>query len=776
MPEALPLVPMPRELVRGDGHFAPNGRAWRAHPHSLGRPAIAHKMAQLAAELQGDGSLPAFSVRVGEPRTLAAAPHHRAGYGLVIDAGGIDLRGADADGLFWGLVTCERLLDGGKTLPQLAIRDWPECAIRYHHDDVSRKQVSRLPDFKRIVRLLSSFKISHYSLYLEDMLHLKSFPDIGEGRGKLMPDEVAAIVREGELHNVEVFPTFQLIGHQENLLAKEKYAHLGRKVFQPMSSLDPAKPEVRQFLEKAIDDVCALFPSKLFHMGFDETQGVDADLFLAHANWCAEQLVKRGKTPVMWVDMIYNHFGYDKVRDLHPAIQPCNWEYGCRALPIKHQAQLEAQGRPVWALAGYSTWCCFLPDSEASKDHLATWPKHFAGKEGAALGSSQWGDDGYENSRDLPWHLFAFFAESAWSGPEAERASFDARFQRSFYGAELPEVARVLAEVPRKLADGPGHYWRVHRRPITAMMRAAAADPAAEAKAASDERVLDEALAAVEKSRPLARREADHLDHLVVALERTRSVARRRRLAHKLIASPPTKRELNAAASELERVRDRYREVWLRHNKPENIEVSLGVFDRVIGSLRELAAPEEPSDAGRWLPLDLGARFDTRALDLAGMPINEATIGGVTFRFAGVDRTHVAMKAANQPLRLEFAPTRARDLHLVASAPKPGDERPAPALRVELQRGGKTVFAEDLQLITHLCDWWAPLGEHMWAGGGYAYVDRARVGYLFSPTYPYGLCDVHGFALRDGIEADALVLTPLIATDLALFAATIERG
>ena len=773
---SLSLVPQPSVVERRDGNFSLNRHVWRAHPLALAQVSIAHKLAQLATELEGDGDSPEFTVRVGEPGAAAPTVARRAGYGVHIDQHGFELRAADADGLFWGLVTCERLLDGGRSLPALVIHDWPEIAIRYHHDDISRKQVSRLADFQRIIRLLSSFKISHYTLYLEDMLHLESFPDIGEGRGKLMPDEVAAIVREGQLHHVEIFPTFQLLGHQENLLATAKYAPFGRKSFQPMSCFDPTKPETRRFLEQVLDNICALFPSKLFHMGFDETEGIDAGMFLAHANWCAEQLVKRGKTPVMWVDFLCEHIGYEKVRDLHPAIVPCNWQYEARQLPVPFQVELEAQGRPVWGLAGYGSWRTFLPDSEAVKDHLETWPRHFAGHEGAALGASQWGDDGSENSRDLPWNLFAYAAEAAWSGPDAERASFDARFQHCFYGALLPEVAHLFAVLPRQLAEAPGSSWRQHHKSIQGLMRMAAVDPSAAQKAAVDEALLDEALAAVERSRPLARRESDHLDHLVVSLERLRSVARRRRFAQRLLADPAVSREGPAAAVELERVRNLYRDVWLRHNEPENIDVSLAVFDRLAASLRALATTQPAHDPARWLTLDLGRRFDAWMPDVASSPIGETMVAGIPYRFAGLDRTHAWLKRAGEPLILAFVPTRVIDLRLVATAPRPRDERPVSALRVELTRNGSVVFAEDLQLITHLCDWWAPLGEHFGAGGGYAHVDRARVSYLLSPGHLYGLCDVHGFTLPPGIEADALVLTPLVSVDLALFAATIERG
>ena len=87
----------------------------------------------------------------------------------------------------------------------MQITDWPAIAVRYHHDDVSRKQISTVEDFKRIIRLLSGWKIGHYTLYMEDVLHIASHPRIGEGRGKLMPEEVRELVKYAQQWNVELF-------------------------------------------------------------------------------------------------------------------------------------------------------------------------------------------------------------------------------------------------------------------------------------------------------------------------------------------------------------------------------------------------------------------------------------------------------------------------------------------------------------------------------------------------------------------------------------------
>jgi hypothetical protein len=92
---------------------------------------------------------------------------------------------------------------------------------------------------------------------------------------------------------------------------------------------------------------------------------------------------------------------------------------------------------------------------------------------------------------------------------------------------------------------------------------------------------------------------------------------------------------------------------------------------------------------------------------------------------------------------------------------------------VELVHEGEVVFAEDLLTIAHLCDWWAPRGGHIWAGGGMAHVDETRVRYAVDLGPMHGVAEVHSFPIESGTTADALRLTALGEEEIALFAATV---
>ncbi len=781
METAPAIVPQPREMTLAAGQFNARSARWQLSPQAGSHRAIAHKLATLRLRPDSQGR-PGWALTAGDAPAIAA-PEKPQGYALTITPTGLALAGADADGLFWGLVTLEQLLeqatDDARSLPALEIRDWPEVLLRGHHDDVSRKQISKLEDFKRIVRLLSRYKLNVYTPYMEDVLHLESFPDIGEGRGKLMPDEVAELHAEAALHNVQIMPTFSLAGHQENLLTLPRYRHLAAKTFQPPSSLDSANPAVREYLAQAIDDVCRMFAGKYFHMAFDEVIGLDEERFFTHANWCAEQLVAHGKTPVMWVDMVYNHYGYDKIHRLHPAIIAVNWQYGGRTNEgrVKHHDELVAQGRPVWGLAGYSNWCAFLPKSRSTYAHFAQWMAQLERTPTASLMCSMWGDNGYENHRDLTWNLYASFGEHTWSGPAAAMDSFEARFQTTFYGLELPELTEHVYALPERLSLAPNQYWKLHRLGAVGMLRFVHSQPELGAKLADDRRQLQAALEALDGLRAKVKKEKRHLDHVESALRRTLSVVNRLALAYRQLeglTGPALKAAAREILRELQQTRRVYAASWLATNRPENLEVSLAVFDEVAESYRTLGRKVPAvGPKGRYTPLALP--YNANHVEIGSLPVGPALVNGVPFQFAPLQgQTHLALQGPGQSLRLQLAGEPVNDLHLIVSLQSPADKQPLPAVRAELRRDGRCVWTEDLLAIRHLCDWWAIRGEHIWAGGGFAYVDPMRVRYGLKTNTYYAVTHLANFPWVGRIRADELVLTMLSDREMQLFALTVE--
>ena len=384
-----------------------------------------------------------------------------------------------------------------------------------------------------------------------------------------------------------------------------------------------------------------------------------------------------------------------------------------------------------------------------------------------AFGAAQWGDDGYENHRDLGWALFAACAEQGWSGDDAEPTSVESRFQGAFHGHPLPGLTRLRRLLAGDLAMTPGQAWRLHRLPAPGWLRLAQAGKLpSRARLAADTRRLDEARRLLAGARRAARQERGQLRHYQVAIDRLAAVVARSAAAHEATLRRP-------ALTALATARRSYRAAWLAHNRPESLDVSLAVFDQQAASWRGLGR-SAPRPRPGWTPLDLGRNWKIFAEGVAGLPIGPAELGGVPFRFAPIGSTHAEL-APGATLRLSLPTGPIRDLHLVASQPRDG-EQPRPGARLRLLHQGRVVFEEELRSIRHLCDWWAPLGEHLWAGGGLAYVDPLRVRYVLSPNPPYGLTCIHRFPWPVAPVADHLELTCLAGRPLQVFALTVEEA
>jgi hypothetical protein len=762
------LLPRPRHLQRTSGSLAGRPTTLRVDPAGAELPAVHSWCSEIGLLLAVDPTLGRYTAAAGDAPDCTP-PIRAEGYALRVDRNGLAIRGSDARGLGWGLATLAQLLSPPSSPPCLVIADWPEYGIRYHHDDVSRRQVSTLADFKRIIRRLAAFKISHYTLYLEDMVQVEALRGLGAGRGAFTPDDLHALVAEGERWQVEVFPTLSLAGHQENLLRLPRFRSLAAPTWQPPSSFDPRNPEVRRHLAAVLDAVVPLFPSPYFHMGFDEIQGMDADGFTEHLNWCAAELVRRGKTPLFWADMLYNHFGCNLLERLHPAAIPVAWGYGAdggearAALPelLRHRSH-------AWILGGYNSWASFL--HAPLPELIRQWQGWRAAADPgriAAFGAAQWGDQGYENHRDLCWALFAACAEQGWSGDDAEAESVEARFQGVFHGHPLPELTRLRRLLAGDLSLSPGQAWRLHRLPAPGWVRLAHAGKLpSPARLAADGRRLEQARRLLARARGAARQERGQLRHYQVAIDRLTSVVARAGAAH-------ATELLRPALAALATARRSYRSAWLAHNRSESLDVSLAVFDQQADSWRTFGRSAARRRSG-WIPLDLASGWDAFSADIAGLPIGIADLAGVPFRFAPIGQTHAEI-TPGATLRLMLPNVPIRDLHLVATLPRDGDQ-PRPGARLRLLFRECVMFEEELLSIRHLCDWWAPLGEHLWAGGGLAYVDPLRVRYVLCPNPPFGLTCIHRFPWPVAPVADRLELTCLAGRPLQVFALTVEEA
>lgn len=255
---------------------------------------FAHALVPLPREVEWTGGICAVTVEVSErkdPRIPAE------GYRLDVASGAIALAASDAAGFFYGRQTLRQLkTDGG--YPCCRIIDAPAYSWRGLHLDESRHFFGK----ETVLRLLDSmakFKLNVLHWHLTDnqgwRIPISGYPKLTETvrpvenrlnfcdlatTGTYGPHSYArtdlqdVVRRAAELH-IRIVPEVEIPGHSEALLkACPEFACTvtNREV---NNAVCVGKDATLRFFEKALDEVCAIFPDAVVHIGGNECDRKD---------------------------------------------------------------------------------------------------------------------------------------------------------------------------------------------------------------------------------------------------------------------------------------------------------------------------------------------------------------------------------------------------------------------------------------------------------------------------------------------------------------------
>ena len=230
------------------------------------------------------------------------------GYRIDISARRAQLSAGDDAGLFYGLQTLLQLADERGNLPCVSIEDHPRYRYRGLHLDVCR-HFFPVRFIKHYLDWMASCKLNTFHWHLTDdqgwRIEIKRYPrltqvgawrsksqigsyeekpatfEFGRYGGFYTQDEIREVVAYAAERYITVIPEIEMPGH--SLAALTAYPWLGCTngdesyeiagwICGPGNVLCPGKESTFEFLENVLDEVVALFPSKLIHIGGDECQ------------------------------------------------------------------------------------------------------------------------------------------------------------------------------------------------------------------------------------------------------------------------------------------------------------------------------------------------------------------------------------------------------------------------------------------------------------------------------------------------------------------------
>lgn len=249
-------------------------------------------------------------------------------YRLAVRTDAVEISAANRFGLLRAIQTLRQLLPpeiytAGKTglpawsIPCLQLEDAPEFRWRGMHFDVARHFFT-VPEVCRYIELLAQHKFNVLHWHLTDdqgwRVEIKSYPrltrigafrkrsqDINPERtpvfdnvahgGFYTQDDIAEIVGFAARRGITVVPEIDMPGHIQSAIAA--YPELGNnpavnpgvmEAWGTSSVVLSPEESTFEFIEKVLDEIMALFPSRVIHIGGDE---VNFD------EWSGSPLVKR---------------------------------------------------------------------------------------------------------------------------------------------------------------------------------------------------------------------------------------------------------------------------------------------------------------------------------------------------------------------------------------------------------------------------------------------------------------------------------------------------
>ena len=221
-------------------------------------------------------------------------------YRLVIDEKGISITGADATGVFYGIMTLDQMLvpeqEGGRLayLNAVTVEDSPRTGMRELMVDPCRIFIP-FEDLKGMVVEMARYKMNALHLHLTDdqawRIEIKKYPrltELGSFRvgmddmqmpigGFYTQEQMKELVAFASQYHVEIIPEIEMPGHQ--VAAIHCYPELTCGAVQlPIRTtcgvsdnlLCPSNEFTYEFLENVFTELSSVFTSKYVHLGGDE--------------------------------------------------------------------------------------------------------------------------------------------------------------------------------------------------------------------------------------------------------------------------------------------------------------------------------------------------------------------------------------------------------------------------------------------------------------------------------------------------------------------------
>lgn len=541
------------------------------------------------------------------------------GYLLKITPKTVQVYAPTDAGVFYGLQTLKQIISAnrkGNTIPSLLIYDFPNIAMRAWQDDISRGPIPTMETLKEQIKKMSSYKLNHFTLYIEHVYKLENHPEIAPKDG-ISKDEIDELSRFAEKHHISLIASYQSFGHMEKTLLHSKYMHMAENDH----IISPALEESYTFLNEVYQEIVPAFSGEYFNINCDETfglgegksktmmdtMGIDG-IYLYHINRLNVLLKKYNKKIVMWGDIVakYPHI----ISQLPEDITVISWGY--------HEAEnfeyaitpLSDTGINFWVAPGVNCWSNIFPDYHTAEINIFNLIRDGYKHKATGVLNTTWDDDGL-NFFQNNWHGLIWGAEVSWKTPsinlsteasDAQRKeryhAFNEAYNTLFFGLNEDNLNDCMIEFSNFKHAGVRDIMTNTRffEPVFPIHLEYISDKSRDANIKLLNR-LDSLSSKIETLSQKVLKNKETLDYVQFAIQQLQFSLHKNLLRidlyhfinkNKDISDSELRNKIKILILEIEHLKTRYSVLWNCENKKHWLDVNLEKFDGLIDELNNL--------------------------------------------------------------------------------------------------------------------------------------------------------------------------------------------
>lgn len=399
-------------------------------------------------------------------------------YEIRVDEHGILLFASANEGMLYGIQTLRQIiLQEGAAIPHLEIRDYPEMSARGLYYDITRCRIPTLDYLKKLVDILSYYKINQFQLYIEHTYMFKDLSEVWRDDTPLTAQEILELDEYCAVRNIELVPSIATFGHLYKVLRTKTYRHLCEKeelCDKPFGfvdrmehhTIDISNEESFVFIKSLIDEYLPLFRSQNFNICGDETMDLgtgkgkklveklgEENMYILHVSKLCEYLVKQGKTPMFWGDIICKF--PEAIQRLPKETICMNWGYDAN-VDDKSTKELAHAGVRLYNCPGVSGWDQLVNQIQVSYENIKKMCTYAFEYQAEGILNTDWGDCGHVNHPDMGITGIIYGACFSWN---LEIPGFD-EINRQISVVEFRDSSEGFVKMLADISNLWEYKWR----------------------------------------------------------------------------------------------------------------------------------------------------------------------------------------------------------------------------------------------------------------------------------------------------------------------------